>query len=200
MSFKEKILSHFALSEGEYFSLTKEVSYDDIPLLEGKEVDNFIFELSKLKEEKAKVLIYGDYDTDGVMATSVTYLALKEFGINAATYLPSRYNDGYGLNLHNLQKIYKQGFKAIILVDNGITLLKEVEEAKKLQYDVNSIIYKLCSGHGNMYAMIKEVLRINGSLDIGGVREPLTNLIPSDIPIAREAADMIKNAIEKYCR
>ena len=132
MSFKEKILSHFALSEGEYFSLTKEVSYDDIPLLEGKEVDNFIFELSKLKEEKAKVLIYGDYDTDGVMATSVTYLALKEFGLNAATYLPSRYNDGYGLNLDNLQKIYKQGFKAIILVDNGITLLKEVEEAKKL--------------------------------------------------------------------
>ena len=47
--------------------------------------------------------------------------------------------------------------------------------------------------------MIKEVLRIKDSLDIGGVREPLTNLISSDIPIAREAADMIKNAIEKYC-
>ena len=84
MSFKEKILSHFALSEGEYFSLTKEVSYDDIPLLEGKEVDNFIFELSKLKEEKAKVLIYGDYDTPiyraGTrMVTDSTSITSKRF-------------------------------------------------------------------------------------------------------------------------
>lgn len=88
----------------------------------------------------------------------------------------------------------------LILKENEWINEGRLEEAKKLQYDVNSIIYKLCSGHGNMYAMIKEVLRINDSLDIGGVREPLTNLVPSDLPIAQEAADMIKNAIEKYCR
>lgn len=88
----------------------------------------------------------------------------------------------------------------LILKENEWINEGRLEEAKKLQYDVNSIIYKLCSGHGNMYAMIKEVLRINDSLDIGGVREPLTNLVPSDLPIAQEAADMINNAIEKYCR
>ena len=87
----------------------------------------------------------------------------------------------------------------LILKENELINEMKLEEARKIQYDVNSIIYKLCSGHGNMYAMIKEVLRINSSLDIGGVREPLTNLAPSDIPIAQEAAAMIRNAIEKYC-
>lgn len=87
----------------------------------------------------------------------------------------------------------------LIMKENELINEQNLEEARKIQYDINSIIYKLCSGHGNMYAMIKEVLRIKDSLDIGGVREPLTNLISSDIPIAREAADMIKNAIEKYC-
>ncbi len=87
----------------------------------------------------------------------------------------------------------------LIMKENELINEQDLEEARKIQYDINSIIYKLCSGHGNMYAMIKEVLRIKDSLDIGGVREPLTNLISSDIPIAREAADMIKNAIEKYC-
>ena len=87
----------------------------------------------------------------------------------------------------------------LILKENELINEMKLEEARKIQYDVYSIIYKLCSGHGNMYAMIKEVLRINSSLDIGGVREPLTNLAPSDIPIAQEAAAMIRNAIEKYC-
>ena len=87
----------------------------------------------------------------------------------------------------------------VAIYENELINEQNLEEARKIQYDINSIIYKLCSGHGNMYAMIKEVLRIKDSLDIGGVREPLTNLISSDIPIAREAADMIKNAIEKYC-
>lgn len=87
----------------------------------------------------------------------------------------------------------------LILKENELIKEMKLDEAREIQYEVNSIIYKLCSGHGNMYAMIKEVLRINDSLDIGGVREPLTNLIPSDIPIAQEAAKMIKNAVQKYC-
>lgn len=87
----------------------------------------------------------------------------------------------------------------LILKENELIKEMKLDEAREIQYEVNSIIYKLCSGHGNMYAMIKEVLRINDSLDIGGVREPLTNLIPSDIPIAQEAAEMIKNAVQKYC-
>lgn len=75
----------------------------------------------------------------------------------------------------------------------------KMEEARNLQYDINEIIYKLCSGRGNMYAMIKEVLRINVGLDIGSVREPLTGLNDADLTIAKEAAQMIKETIAKYC-
>lgn len=73
------------------------------------------------------------------------------------------------------------------------------KEAKAIQYDVNEIIYKLCSGRGNMYGMIKEVLRISRGIDIGGVRKPLTDLDDRDRAIAGEAAAMIEEAKEKYC-
>lgn len=73
------------------------------------------------------------------------------------------------------------------------------EEARELQYAINEIIYKLCSGHGNMYGMIKEVLYIREGLELGGVRAPLVNLTENDKQIAKEAVEMIENAIKKYC-
>lgn len=87
----------------------------------------------------------------------------------------------------------------LILKENELINDMKLDEARSIQYDVNTIIYTLCSGHGNMYAMIKEVLRINEALDIGGVREPLTNLVSSDVSIAQKAASMIKESIKKYC-
>ena len=71
--------------------------------------------------------------------------------------------------------------------------------ALEIQNDCCRIIYKLCSGHGNMYAMIKEVLRKMGCPDCGSVRAPLAELIESDYPIADECVAMIKAAIAKYC-
>lgn len=82
---------------------------------------------------------------------------------------------------------------------NDLINENKMEEAKKLQYDINQVIFKMCSCHGNMYAVIKEILRINENLNIGSVREPLTGLIEEDIEIVKEAALMIKKAIEKYC-
>lgn len=74
----------------------------------------------------------------------------------------------------------------------------EVEQARKLQYTVNEIIYKLCSARGNMYGVIKAVLKINEGLELGGVREPLPSLAESDTPVVEEAARMIRDAKEKY--
>ncbi|AQS53800.1 N-acetylneuraminate lyase [Jeotgalibaca dankookensis] len=77
---------------------------------------------------------------------------------------------------------------------------KELETAKELQYAINRIISKLVSGHGNMYGMIKEVLRINEDLDLGSVREPLPALVEDDLAIAKEAAEMITETIKKYVK
>ena len=75
----------------------------------------------------------------------------------------------------------------------------DLATALEIQNDCCRIIYKLCSGHGNMYGMIKEVLRKMGCPDCGSVRAPLAELIDSDYPIAEECVAMIQAAIAKYC-
>lgn len=82
---------------------------------------------------------------------------------------------------------------------NDLIIENKIEEARKLQYDINEIIYKMCSCHGNMYGVIKEILRINENLDMGSVRKPLVEVSDNDITTIKEAAAMIKTAIEKYC-
>lgn len=74
----------------------------------------------------------------------------------------------------------------------------DMKRANEIQYCVNDIIAALTSGHGNMYAMIKEVLRINEGLDIGSVRKPLVALTDADKEIAKSAAKMIADAKKKF--
>jgi len=83
---------------------------------------------------------------------------------------------------------------------NALIAAKELETAQHLQYAINEIIYKLCSGHGNMYGMIKEVLRINEDLVLGSVRLPLEPLNHDDLAIAQEAAKMINDAKMMYLK
>ncbi len=78
-------------------------------------------------------------------------------------------------------------------------LAGEMEKAGRLQNEICRIIYRLCSTHGNLYAAIKEVLRIQGGPDVGGVRAPLAQLIPEDKSIARACADQIAAAIAEFC-
>lgn len=80
-----------------------------------------------------------------------------------------------------------------------LSLQGKMEEARLVQNEICRIIYKMCSTYGNMYATIKEILRMQGGPDAGGVREPLANLAEGDKAIAAECAAMIRAAIEKYC-
>ena len=75
----------------------------------------------------------------------------------------------------------------------------KMEQAREIQNEVCRIIYKLCSAHGNMYAVIKGVLRKQGGPDCGGVRLPLASLAPGDEAVVEESARMIADAIQKYC-
>lgn len=72
-----------------------------------------------------------------------------------------------------------------------------MEESKEIQNECCRIIYKMCSGQGNMYAIIKEIIRIRGGPDAGGVRTSLANLEPGDASVGKEAADMVAAAIGK---
>lgn len=81
---------------------------------------------------------------------------------------------------------------------NQLIESKDLETARQLQTTINTIIGKLVSGHGHMYAVIKEVIKLNGGLDIGSVREPLTGLTEADRQIAQEAAQMIAQAKAEF--
>ncbi len=74
----------------------------------------------------------------------------------------------------------------------------EMEKAREIQYAVNEIIYKMCSAKGNMYGVIKGILKINENLELGGVRKPLPALTEDDTAIVKEAAEMIRAAKETY--
>ncbi|MCI6044460.1 dihydrodipicolinate synthase family protein [bacterium] len=74
----------------------------------------------------------------------------------------------------------------------------KIEEARCIQNVVNEIIELLCSAHGNMYAVIKAVIKINSGIEIGSVRKPLAALADHDMRIVEEAALKIRKAIEEY--
>lgn len=86
----------------------------------------------------------------------------------------------------------------LFLKMNECLKTRDLDTARDIQNGVNDVIYKMCSAHGNMYAIIKEILRINEKIDIGGVRLPLAAMIPEDSKIAEEAAEMICSLKKKF--
>ena len=74
-----------------------------------------------------------------------------------------------------------------------------MERARQIQNEICRIIYKMCSTHGNMYATIKEIIRLQGGPDVGGVRAPLAQLTEDDKEIAKACAEQIAVAIQTYC-
>ena len=75
----------------------------------------------------------------------------------------------------------------------------KLEQGREIQNECCRIIYKMCSAAGNMYAVIKEIIRLQGGPDAGSVRAPLLELAPGDEAVVKESADMIAAAIAKYC-
>ena len=73
----------------------------------------------------------------------------------------------------------------------------EIAKARAIQYEANRIIYKMCSAHGNLYAVQKEILRRMYGLELGSVRAPMPGLIPEDEAVVAEAQAMIEAAIAK---
>ena len=126
-SFLKKLLDYYAITEEAYTILGKAPSFSSLPDISSSlEVQKAIKSLQEIKEKKQRILIYGDYDCDGVSSSSILLRSFKEFGLDAEAYLPSRYLDGYGLNLANVEKAHKAGYSAIFTCDNGVSASEAV--------------------------------------------------------------------------
>ena len=87
----------------------------------------------------------------------------------------------------------------LLLKADELLKVGKVKEAAEVQYAIDAIIYAMCACKGNLYAVMKEILRIRENLDIGGVRKPLPNLFPEDMDQVKKCAKMIDEAIAKFC-
>lgn len=82
------------------------------------------------------ILVYGDYDADGVTSTALMVEALRESGAMCDFYIPNRFSEGYGPNEEAFRLAHSQGFQLIITVDNGIAGIEEINVANELGMDV----------------------------------------------------------------
>lgn len=87
--------------------------------------------ISKAIEERKKIFIFGDYDVDGITASAVLYLTLRDLGADVNCRLPDRLTEGYGMSIKAVEELYEKGCKLIIAVDNGIKCHEEIRVAKR---------------------------------------------------------------------
>ena len=80
-------------------------------------------------DKKEKVIIYGDYDVDGITSITILKKFLKERGLDVGYYIPNRLDEGYGLNKEAIEKIANEGYTLIITVDCGISGIEEIKYA-----------------------------------------------------------------------
>ncbi len=116
-----------------FLSPTRKDFHDPFKLPDMEKAVERILKAINLHE---KVVIYGDYDADGITSTTILKRYMRDRKIEVGTYIPNRLDEGYGLNEDAIKQIAKEGYTLIITVDCGITAENEVEISKKLGVDV----------------------------------------------------------------
>ena len=99
-------------------------------------MDRAVERISRAVRNREKIMIFGDYDVDGMSSTSLLILFFKHLGIHVSYYIPHRVDEGYGLNETAIRKIADEGANLLITVDCGVTSVREVDLANELAMDV----------------------------------------------------------------
>ena len=101
-----------------------------------RDMDKAVARIRRAVEEEESIVIFGDYDVDGVCATAILYECLANQGARVRCKLPSREGGGYGLNTDIIRSLAGKGYQLIITVDNGITAVEEAACARELGVDL----------------------------------------------------------------
>src|SRR3990167_5358906 len=106
--------------------------------LDQKQLDKAIKRVKNAIKNKEQIIIFGDYDADGICATAILWECLYSFSKNVSPYIPSRFEEVYGANVKSIEKlkIENKKLKIIITVDNGIVANEAVNKANELGIDV----------------------------------------------------------------
>lgn len=121
-----------------------------------KDMSLAVKRIEKAIENKENILIFGDYDVDGTTAVSLVFLYLKTFYQNIATYIPDRYDEGYGVSFKGIDFAHDNNFKLIIALDCGIKAVDKVAYAKQKGID-----FVICDHHNPSAELPKAVAILN---------------------------------------
>lgn len=113
----------------EFISDKPQLTYDPFLLSNMKEGVDFVLDAVKNHE---RICIYGDYDVDGITGTALLYNFLSQLSENISYYIPSRFDEGYGLNNDSLTQLKESGIDTVITVDCGAVSKKEVAHANSI--------------------------------------------------------------------
>ena len=100
-----------------------------------RDMDKAVARIEQAVENEETIVIYGDYDVDGISATAILYECLSSMGAHVRCKLPTR-GTGYGLTRPALESLAEKGFKLVVTVDNGISAIEEAACAKELGLDL----------------------------------------------------------------
>jgi len=100
------------------------------------DLDRAVARLRRALAARERIVVYGDYDVDGIAGSAVLVRAFRQLGVVVSAYIPDRYEEGYGLNAQAIRKLAADGTKVVVSVDCGITAVREAELARELGIDL----------------------------------------------------------------
>lgn len=137
MYFLTKLLEYYNMNINDHDERNSPWSFNS--LTTPFNLNDFVSVIDRIEQaisNDEKTVIYGDYDVDGLTSVAILKSALDKRGLNPGFYIPSRYVDGYGLNVNRVQQFYEKGYHLIITVDNGICCNEAISLAKHYGMDV----------------------------------------------------------------
>ncbi len=106
------------------------------------QMDLAVARLNRAMGSKQRIMVYGDYDVDGTTAVSLVYKYLRNYYSNIDYYIPTRYDEGYGISRRVIDEFHQQGVKLVIILDCGIKAIEEIRYAASLGID-----FIICDHH-----------------------------------------------------
>ncbi|MFC2606946.1 MAG: DHH family phosphoesterase, partial [Selenomonas sp.] len=129
--FTAALLLHRGITSDEearaFLHLEKQPFHDPFLM---KDMEKAVSRIEQALEAQERIVVYGDYDVDGITATSLLCRNLRQLGANAGYFIPHRQKDGYGLHKETLDEIIAEGAGLIVTVDCGISAVEEAAAAK----------------------------------------------------------------------
>ncbi|MBQ8914745.1 MAG: single-stranded-DNA-specific exonuclease RecJ, partial [Clostridia bacterium] len=119
-----------------------------------KDMEKAASHILEVAKSKKKIVIYGDYDVDGVTSVSILYMYLASIGADVGYYIPSRLGEGYGMSHDSLCKLHSEGCSMIITVDTGITATEEAKLIRSLGMEL------IITDHHECYADVPDAYAV----------------------------------------